>query len=212
MQAALLRRLAEHPAFHDFYLTGGTALSAFYLYHRYSKDLDFFTEVPQGVVRIIPVVEEIAKAMDLQVAFGRRFETLFECSLVRSAEEKVELDFALDLPGRLLPVKPGQALGMALDNPLDISCNKVSALFERSEPKDFVDVFWITRTLFPIDELLNKTRQKYPYLDDYGLAMAFFKVRSVEKLPHMILPLNIAELRQNFLDHASRLTRVFERG
>lgn len=26
----------------DFYLTGGTALSRFYLNHRYSDDLDFF--------------------------------------------------------------------------------------------------------------------------------------------------------------------------
>ena len=27
-----------------FYLTGGTALAAFYLYHRYSEDIDFFSE------------------------------------------------------------------------------------------------------------------------------------------------------------------------
>jgi predicted nucleotidyltransferase component of viral defense system len=27
---------------YDFYLTGGTALSRFYLNHRYSDDLDFF--------------------------------------------------------------------------------------------------------------------------------------------------------------------------
>ena len=26
-----------------FYLTGGTALAEFYLHHRYSDDLDFFT-------------------------------------------------------------------------------------------------------------------------------------------------------------------------
>ncbi|MDP2905864.1 MAG: nucleotidyl transferase AbiEii/AbiGii toxin family protein, partial [Candidatus Omnitrophota bacterium] len=28
----------------EFYLSGGTALSAFYLFHRYSEDLDFFIE------------------------------------------------------------------------------------------------------------------------------------------------------------------------
>lgn len=27
----------------NFYLTGGTALAAFYLHHRYSEDLDFFS-------------------------------------------------------------------------------------------------------------------------------------------------------------------------
>jgi len=30
--------------FNSFYLTGGTALSEFYLNHRYSEDLDFFSE------------------------------------------------------------------------------------------------------------------------------------------------------------------------
>jgi predicted nucleotidyltransferase component of viral defense system len=28
----------------EFYLTGGTALSAFYLQHRYSEDVDLFTQ------------------------------------------------------------------------------------------------------------------------------------------------------------------------
>jgi hypothetical protein len=28
----------------DFYLTGGTALAEFYLQHRLSEDLDFFSE------------------------------------------------------------------------------------------------------------------------------------------------------------------------
>lgn len=28
----------------DFYLTGGTALAEFYLKHRFSEDLDFFSE------------------------------------------------------------------------------------------------------------------------------------------------------------------------
>ncbi|MBI5729257.1 MAG: nucleotidyl transferase AbiEii/AbiGii toxin family protein [Candidatus Magasanikbacteria bacterium] len=27
-----------------FYLTGGTALAEYYLHHRYSEDLDFFSE------------------------------------------------------------------------------------------------------------------------------------------------------------------------
>ena len=37
---------------HNFYLTGGTALAVFYLQHRYSDDLDFFSETeftPDGI-------------------------------------------------------------------------------------------------------------------------------------------------------------------
>ena len=32
------------PLAKQFYLTGGTALAAFYLQHRYSEDLDFFSD------------------------------------------------------------------------------------------------------------------------------------------------------------------------
>ena len=38
-----------------FYLTGGSALAAFYLNHRVSKDLDFFSEkeeIPPKVVEV----------------------------------------------------------------------------------------------------------------------------------------------------------------
>ena len=35
--------LAEPTVAQHFFLTGGTALSVFYLHHRYSNDLDLFT-------------------------------------------------------------------------------------------------------------------------------------------------------------------------
>jgi hypothetical protein len=39
-----LRGLLDHPAIErSFFLTGGTALSVFYLHHRISDDLDLFT-------------------------------------------------------------------------------------------------------------------------------------------------------------------------
>jgi predicted nucleotidyltransferase component of viral defense system len=44
---------------YDFYLTGGTALSRFYLNHRYPDDLDFF--VHQGKDFLADVREIIAK-------------------------------------------------------------------------------------------------------------------------------------------------------
>src|SRR5947209_4431075 len=47
-QRALLAAFGASPLAKSFYLTGGTALAAFYLHHRDSDDLDFFTdgEVP----------------------------------------------------------------------------------------------------------------------------------------------------------------------
>jgi predicted nucleotidyltransferase component of viral defense system len=43
-QKDLLLRFRDSPLCRRFYLTGGTALAAFYLHHRLSEDLDFFSE------------------------------------------------------------------------------------------------------------------------------------------------------------------------
>ena len=44
-QKSILDGLKENQLIRsNFYFTGGTALSEFYLQHRYSEDLDFFSE------------------------------------------------------------------------------------------------------------------------------------------------------------------------
>ena len=44
----------------NYYLTGGTPLTAFYLQHRYSEDLDFFIEAEE--VNILAVQKLMARA------------------------------------------------------------------------------------------------------------------------------------------------------
>ncbi|MCZ7666433.1 MAG: nucleotidyl transferase AbiEii/AbiGii toxin family protein [Chloroflexi bacterium] len=41
-QKELLKVIGRSSLGDNFYLTGGTALAAFYLQHRFSEDLDFF--------------------------------------------------------------------------------------------------------------------------------------------------------------------------
>ena len=44
-QIALLEEIGRQAFLSkNFYLSGGTALAGFYLFHRYSEDLDFFSE------------------------------------------------------------------------------------------------------------------------------------------------------------------------
>lgn len=52
-QKELLKAIGDSKLADNFYLTGGTALAAFYLQHRYSEDLDFFTADPKMIYKLI---------------------------------------------------------------------------------------------------------------------------------------------------------------
>lgn len=115
------------------------------------------------------------------------------------------MDFAQDTPFRFGPRRLVEVLGIEVDNLLDISTNKLSALYDRSEPKDFVDVYVIHREVLPFPELVDKARQKHVGLDPYWLAQACARIREVGLLPRLVKPVTLEELRAFFEDQARRL-------
>src|SRR6059036_1225209 len=50
-----------------YYLSGGTALAEYYLQHRYSDDLDFFTRDRESFKQATPRVREAALAARLEI-------------------------------------------------------------------------------------------------------------------------------------------------
>ncbi|MEA3397256.1 MAG: nucleotidyl transferase AbiEii/AbiGii toxin family protein [Chloroflexota bacterium] len=141
----------------------------------------------------------------MQITFTRTLGTFLECFFKSPAGERVEFDFAQDSPYRLEPVRFHSEFGIQLDNPTDVACNKLSALFDRAEPKDFVDVYFIVQELMPFDRLVTLTRQKHLGIDDYWLAMALAQVEQVQFLPRMVKPVSLPELRAFFLARAKEL-------
>ena len=117
----------------------------------------------------------------------------------------MQLDFAQDSPYRLEPARRHPELGLRIDKPTDIACNKLSALFDRAEPKDSVDVYFVVQELMSFDRLVALTRQKHVGLDDYWLAAALAQIEQVEILPRMVKPVSLAELRAFFLARAREL-------
>ena len=65
-QINLLEKLGEADFIMDnFYLGGGTALAAFYLEHRYSDDLDFFSEKEFDILNLNIVFKKIRKELGI---------------------------------------------------------------------------------------------------------------------------------------------------
>ncbi len=204
-QTAFLKEIAQTPINSTFFLTGGTALSAFYLQHRLSEDLDFFTEEPGQIPQVLSILQRLAPKLTARVEVRRQFASFLEIFLHSNDGEILKCDFAQDSPFRHQAKVHDNATGVFVDNALDIACNKLSALFDRSAMKDFVDVYFIDKELFSFAHILQKAREKHVGIDDYWLAISLRKVQELDVFPRMVKTLDIHELRDFFLGHARRL-------
>ncbi len=89
----------------------------------------------------------------------------------------------------------------------DIAANEVAALFDRADPKDFVDVYFLSQEVLPFSDLVERARQKHVGMDDYWLAQALARARTLSVLPRMVRPLDLERLRSFFVGEAERLMR-----
>jgi predicted nucleotidyltransferase component of viral defense system len=204
-QQQLLRTIGQTEIAENFYLTGGTALAAFFLHHRFSEDLDFFSPDPNAVRLIQGPLRDVAGRLDATIEFSRTFNTFVECFVTSLDGERVKLDFAQDTPFRLSPTTFDARYGLQIDSAIDIASNKLAALFGRAAAKDFVDVFFIHHEMLAFAELLRQAREKHVGMDDYWLSISLRRVTTIDLLPRMIKPVQLATLQAFFLGLANDL-------
>lgn len=198
LQEQIIRQISHTQLKDSFFLTGGTALSVFYLRHRYSEDLDFFTEVPGAVSSVLPILQTIQKKLSISIDARRTFNTFTEIIITASKEEMGILHFAQDSPYRLKPTIYSEDYGIYVDNLLDISCNKFSALFDRHDMKDFVDIYFIDKEKMKFKEVYSFAKKKHLGLDDYWLSQALRYINDLTILPKMIKSVTLKELQDFF--------------
>jgi hypothetical protein len=129
---------------HGFYLTGGTALARGYCQHRYSEDLDFFTnDAPEFGLwrdRCLEALRREAEQSGLRLEIILR-EERFGRAVLHGALP-LKLEFINDVPSRVGEPWKHPVLGL-LDTKENIFANKISALLDREEPKDVADIYWL---------------------------------------------------------------------
>jgi len=146
-----------------FYWTGGTLLSCYYLHHRLSFDLDFFSQEKFGFDEINPVVTEIkTKGKFKKVEFKKiydRYEFLF------FGKESLKIEFVYYNHEKKSLKKREKFMGVFIDSLDDIAANKLVALLDRSEPKDVFDLYFIfTKTKITPVNLIKLTKKKFGIL------------------------------------------------
>ncbi len=122
----------------EFYLTGGTAASRGYLEHRFSDDLDYFVNDDN---RFGLWVERIIAALssEWRCSVLMKEERFARLNLVQE-NFSLKIEMINDVPARIGDVQNHPILGR-LDTAENILANKVTALLDREEPKDFADIW-----------------------------------------------------------------------
>ena len=123
------------------------------------------------------------------------------------AGEKVKVDFNYYPFRRLKESKVIE--GVEIDNIKDIAINKLITINQRTDVKDFVDLYFLRNTL-TVWELMEGVKRKFGFeLDPVLIASDFLKVEEFDFLPKMVIPLNISNLQEFFKKQARDLSKTF---
>jgi predicted nucleotidyltransferase component of viral defense system len=152
----------------DFYLTGGAALSRFYLNHRYSDDLDFFVhqkedflaDVREIITKLKPHFNLETRIMTADFAQFFIHTDEFHKKYQEQFQAKLKVDFVNE---REIPhfgeLKCFDSFSR-VDNLRNMLSNKITAI-TRLEPKDVADIWFICKKLsFKWDEIIREADQK----------------------------------------------------
>jgi predicted nucleotidyltransferase component of viral defense system len=188
------------------FLSGGTALGAFYLGHRRSADLDFFTREGADYDARVRQFVRLAEGAGFRVVAGsagpgfRRF-------VLSDTDETVPVDLVLDTTERISPptVTPD---GLVVDSLDDITANKLGAILGRAEVRDYVDLFFIAKAGKDPLAFVAAARRKDGGVDAAALAFILSEVKVRGAPEGLEKPLSAGELQAFIDDLRQRLARA----
>jgi hypothetical protein len=203
LQASVLESVFAAAAGQQFYLTGGTALAAFYLHHRVSIDLDLFTLDDLALREADVLIPQLAADLGCRLGSVRRTEHFREIFIEPAIGDPLKIDLVRDFgPQYGEHARFDQIIVDSIEN---IGANKLTAILGRTEPKDFVDLCFILRAGYSFDDLLAKAQTKDLGLHPFYLAGSLRQVRNFRRLPVTTPPLTLSELQSDMLRLADRL-------
>jgi predicted nucleotidyltransferase component of viral defense system len=186
----------------SFRFAGGTALSEFYLKHRYSEDLDFFTDEESSIeevkIRLFPVF----KSLGVNPVEYRETNSSKIFFLKSGQRETVKVDFNFWPFKREKKGKYYKKL--EIESLLDIAISKLDTILTRNKARDFVDFYFIQKeSPFDLEMLLEKLTEKTECkFDPLFLGRCFLKIEKLSDYPRMIKEFSRQEMIDYFLSLA----------
>lgn len=187
-QRLTLELLSKSFLKNNFYWTGGTLLAYYYLHHRRSEDLDFFSDEKFSLSLLDSFIRDLKKAgnfdrVDYQKSFDRHLFFL-------KNEEILKIEFVCYNHDKKSLDKKGHLFGVMTDSLIDLAANKTLTLFDRNEPKDLFDIYFlITKSKFTPKQLLELASKKFGVNFNEALfwSEAFKKIALLDQIRPLML-------------------------
>jgi predicted nucleotidyltransferase component of viral defense system len=176
IQEQTLQSLASTGLAKQFYFSGGTALAHFYLKHRLSEDLDFFSEEEFDAQSVYVTIQSLKSSLkfreiDYQSSFNRN---LF--FLRFNSKRPLKLEFTY-YPFKQVE-QPVKKEGLLVDSLIDIAVNKLFTIAQQPRGRDYFDLYSIIKhESYSIDQLRMLAKQKFDWhVDPLQLASRLHEV------------------------------------
>lgn len=190
----------------NFYLTGGTALAEFYLKHRFSEDLDFFSEQEFDAEAIAVFFQKNKtdlkiKKVDFEQSYNRNLFFLY----IDIDKEIIKTEFTYFPFERIEKTK--KIKNISIDSALDIAVNKIFIIYQKERARDYIDLYFlIQKYKWSIEELVKKAKIKFDWHIDYlQLGAQFIKAENVSDYPKMIKNIPEKKWVDFFIKEAEKL-------
>lgn len=217
LQKKVLDLFAKSSSRDKFYWTGGTLLSTRYLHHRLSNDLDFFTDDPFTYNQIIGFIQKLKKELKLPKVEEKKIHDRHEFILHNKG--KLRLEFVQYEHPNLKTRE--QWKGIIIDSLDDIAANKLMSLFDRNDPKDLFDLYFLlTKKNYTIEKLVKLVEKKFGVrFEKSGVLSEFHKsIKELDNLKPVILAKSqkeknriIKQIQEYFSDLSNQyLKRILE--
>ncbi len=190
-----------------FYLSGGTALAEFYLQHRLSEDLDFFTQEELDLEQLKKFINFISKEIKIsKVEFQRGFG-LYSFFLI-DKDRKNKINFGQYPFGPIEKLK--KIKGIFVESLYDIAVNKAQTIAFRPRLRDFIDLYFILQQEkdWTFQELLKKSFEKFEMrVDDLQLGENLLQVKTLGDMPKMIKEIDLTRVQDFFIRETKNLEK-----
>lgn len=197
----------ESSLFKKFYLTGGTALSEFYLKHRYSEDLDFFSEEEFALLPIQGFIKKAARQINAPKIEYQNFLGLHTFIFYLTGTHKLKVDFNFYPFPRIL--KGLKFKNIVVDSDYDIAVNKLHTIAMQTRARDFIDIYFLIKEKdYDLKDLIMKAKAKFDWhIDPLQLGYRLLQSNMVKDFPIMLKKINHNEWQDFFVREAKKLEK-----